>query len=673
VRISHGGRICGPRLLVVFSLIFTGFISTNAAADTARLPDLAAYDCATLNARAAYEVRHIGQVIKGRYSEWDAIYTGDQTQLVCLSLLKPRARQLSRDEAKDFLSASLGVGALLASHAPADAVLAGPTADPAAIKPEPLLRLDPRSADTSTDDQPKPADLPPRAALPMTSPAAGIPSVAPQPMTENKPPATMGVDDRTPITATDATPWNTVGYLAIDYPNGEKFRCTATAVSPYVVLTAGHCILNMSRGGYVTQVKFYPGQYQASVSTPPMTPFGVKSDYAYLQTTQAWVDISSKDSYPISEIKNDMGVIGFKTPFTHTDTFMPILFGSTRVPVMNAGYPAYYHDTYSLGLYAQSGPENGDIDYQRANHVRAFTIDASGGNSGGPLLILDPQTNREALVGVLTFGRELDDRAGGPWYDSWDQPLITSWMAWTPDVGWDPGTSGFMHVAAVQPGRMVTAQSYVRFYNPSDTDGTVEVLLLDPDSGFTLGAWRSPTIRSGAELQFSVKDMETAISSALTKPAVYSLVVRPTFQGLFQHVLWQMGQNTLSNLSTCGSNAWNNAPYRLIGVHSSLLNDAYPSTVVIQNTGFRTEAFTIGIYDARDGAKLGNYTTAKINGNGQVSVAVAEMEKAAGITPAGTMYHYVLKSEQTWDAILQHFVKSTTNNAVEDLTAVCSF
>ena len=91
----------------------------------------------------------------------------------------------------------------------------------------------------------------------------------------------------------------------------------------YVVLTAGHCIHNSTRGGYVTSARFYPGQYQANLGDTVQRPYGSKADVAALQTTDTWTQISGSDSYPVTDYTSDMAAIEFKTPFTFTDTFMP--------------------------------------------------------------------------------------------------------------------------------------------------------------------------------------------------------------------------------------------------------------------------------------------------------------------------------------------------------------
>ncbi|MES2308914.1 MAG: hypothetical protein V4507_08650, partial [Verrucomicrobiota bacterium] len=49
------------------------------------------------------------------------------------------------------------------------------------------------------------------------------------------------------------------------------------------------------------------------------------------------------------------------------------------------------------------------------------------GDSGSPFFYVDPITSQAAMVGTLSYGDDLDDSAGGPWYDSWNKSLLESW------------------------------------------------------------------------------------------------------------------------------------------------------------------------------------------------------------------------------------------------------
>ncbi len=215
------------------------------------------------------------------------------------------------------------------------------------------------------------------------------------------------------------------------------------------------------------------------------------------------------------------------------------------------------------------------------------------------------------------------------------------------------------------------SQSFLRLYNTGTTAGTATVSLYDSVSGQSLGQWTSPSVPGGAEQQYFIGDIESALPAGATKPTYYSASVEAKFSGFLQHVLWRSSNGTLTNLSTC-STAVTADPMKLGGVHSSLLNADYPSQVVINNTG--TTALNgplLSLYDARNGTKLGTYTAANIAPNSQAVVPVAVFETQAGVTPGDGMYHYVIKADAPFTGFLQHLVLNTKAGVVTDMTTAC--
>jgi hypothetical protein len=225
-------------------------------------------------------------------------------------------------------------------------------------------------------------------------------------------------------------------------------------------------------------------------------------------------------------------------------------------------------------------------------------------------------------------------------------------------------------VGAVFSTGQTSSQSFVRIYNGDSSANTVAVTLADFGTGQVLGQWISPSIPGGAEQQFDIKTIESALGP-ITKPYYYSMNVQSNFAGYFQHVLWKPSDGTLTNLSTCASGV-TAAATTLVGVHSSLLNYAYPSTVVVNNTGAQATGVTLGIYDARDGTKLGVYTTSSIPAGGSQILPMSSMESAIGRTPSGSMYHYVLKTESVFTGFLQHLVSNLQAGVTTDMTTECA-
>ncbi len=679
----YGRTQCGRRLTaaIFFATTFTAY-SSLAAQTVPRLPDLTAYDCSAVSQATAATTLHIGQVVNGTYNEWYESYVtvNGQQRLACLSLIRPTSRQLGSHETAAFLTASYAVGAPNAGSEDVARAAAASTVDVETIEnvqPEPMKHV--REPAASAEGTPKTAagenETPP---LPASkkfdgSESAASPSFSKSPALASEDtarPNAAGTDERTAVTATQNYPWNTVAYLQVAYPGGANYRCTATIISPYTVLTAGHCVHNRTRGGYITSARVYPGQSQPSLgSNQAIRPYGVKSDVSSVQTTQEWTQISGNDTYPTTDYRHDFAAIEFTTPFTHTSTFMPVLYGSVTTPVTAAGYPAVVQGGSNFGLYADTDAETSRSASTKKSHVREFAVDASGGNSGGPFIYTNPTTGQSYLVGSLSYGDELDDRAGGPWYDSWNYELLNSWVSWRPGRESIAGSTTGLRVASVYGSQQHNFVSYLRFYNDGATAGTVDVTLADYATGNILGTWRSPSLAARSSRQFSIAEIEDDTNVPFEKAATYSVSIRPTFSGSFQNALWSNLTGSLSNLSTCSQPSASSG-HLIMNFHSSLLDNGYPSVMIVHNTSAAAAQPQFTIVDAATGASLGTFSLGVMAGNTQKVLTAAQIEAAAGISPNGR-YHYNIRAEGTFDGYMQHLLNNQNVHLVTDMTANC--
>jgi hypothetical protein len=236
-------------------------------------------------------------------------------------------------------------------------------------------------------------------------------------------------------------------------------------------------------------------------------------------------------------------------------------------------------------------------------------------------------------------------------------------------VGAAPSVS--LRAAAIFSSNQADAQSFFRFYNSGTTSGTVTVLLYDVVSGALLTSWISPSIPPGAAPQVAISTIESDATAAFNIPPFYSLALRSSINGSFQHILYRPAHATLTNLSTCdtGTPA---APSRVTNVHSSLLNDSFPSSVVIYNTGVAAASAVLRVSAASDGSNLGVYTTAMIPPSGQFMLEMAVIEQALGFSPSPNLYHYNVKIENAFTGLLQHLVNNNGIGLTVDMTTVCN-
>jgi len=93
--------------------------------------------------------------------------------------------------------------------------------------------------------------------------------------------------------------------------------------------------------------------------------------------------------------------------------------------------------------------------------------------------------------------------------------------------------------------------------------------------------------------------------------------------------------------------------------------------VVVSNTGSAATTVTLGIYESKSGAKLGNWITTSIPVSGQVNLSRSRIDWAAKILPssgASAVYQYKVIAESTFTGFLQHLVTNKQAGGITDMT-----
>ena len=346
--------------------------------------------------------------------------------------------------------------------------------------------------------------------------------------------------------------------------------------------------------------------------------------------------------------------------------------------------------TSTTGTVAVGGTQSGsietgsDVDWFRVSLTAgtSYRIDlrgsaSSGGTLSDPFLALR-NSSGTLLVDDDDSGTGLDSQltytptASGTYYIA-ASAFSTSTGTYTVAVTNTSGVStSSLRSGAIFSTAQSGSQSFLRFYNSGATAGTVTATLYDNVTGLSRGQWTSPSIPAGAELQYDIATVETGAGVTGTRPSYYALSLQSGFAGYFQHVLFRPTDGTLTNLSTCAAGVTAD-PTKLSGVHSTIIGAyGFPSTIVVTNTGTAAAAAALGIYDARDGTKLGTYTTAAISANGEAVLSIASIEAGINLNPSAGMGHYVVKFDSTYTGYLQHLVTNVGKGVVTDMTTACA-
>lgn len=205
-------------------------------------------------------------------------------------------------------------------------------------------------------------------------------------------------------------------------------------------------------------------------------------------------------------------------------------------------------------------------------------------------------------------------------------------------------------------------RSYLRIDNPSPLSGWYEISFVS-DRGQALGA-ATGSIAAGAARQIDAAQaaVQAGIALGAGQAKVLSAVVRLGFDGLVQHVQWDGG--AIVNFPAGSAEA---VATTLFQVQTSRLT-AYPSTLIIANTGAAPAAAKLTLRDTSSGAALAVWTSQAIAAGGSVAIAMSTVEREAGWTPGEGTAQVTVALDPAFNGVLRHVVENAAVAVATDLT-----
>jgi hypothetical protein len=218
-----------------------------------------------------------------------------------------------------------------------------------------------------------------------------------------------------------------------------------------------------------------------------------------------------------------------------------------------------------------------------------------------------------------------------------------------------------------------TTISFLRFHNAAtDASSPVAVTVLDGTTGNRLGVW-SLTVPSRASIQVGIRNIEYDAAPRIVPSAsmpTYTLYVDSPMIGHVQHVLWNPGGGSITNLTGC-LNGVSADTRTMINVHTSLVQ-SYPSYLVVHNTGATTSPVRLEVQDSRNGLVLGSYTAvAGLAPLATATVNVSGAIEALGLRPATDQNHVNLVLDPNFTGFAQHLVVNQLAQLISNMTAKC--
>lgn len=194
-----------------------------------------------------------------------------------------------------------------------------------------------------------------------------------------------GSDGRGQVSST-TRPYNTVGYLNMNFTDGYGSRGSAFMVAPNVAITAGHMVYSEEHGT-ADNGTLAPGRNSSG------TPYGTATVKQFIAPTMWAENHDTNYDWAIlilyENIGYDSGWVGYRWYHDYS--------ACVNLPVEITGYPKYVNNgsTVQYNPFAMKGSITSATDSRLW-----YTIDTSGGNSGGPIWGADDWY----VVGVHTNG-----------------------------------------------------------------------------------------------------------------------------------------------------------------------------------------------------------------------------------------------------------------------------
>jgi V8-like Glu-specific endopeptidase len=207
------------------------------------------------------------------------------------------------------------------------------------------------------------------------------------------PEAVFGDDDRVALANTASIPWRSICHLLIERQDGRSSFGTAWFAGPRLLITAGHCILAHSHGGWATNITVVPGSNGAY---PP--PFGSFQAVAK-EVHPAWRD-QADERYDVGFLQLSDSVIGSKLGW-----FGVSVIDDNQASELLVNIGGYPDDKKRGTLWCNAGRITGTEPY-----FFRYMIDTHAGESGAPVFWYG-QGGQRIAVAVHTYS-EMSNNKG---------------------------------------------------------------------------------------------------------------------------------------------------------------------------------------------------------------------------------------------------------------------
>lgn len=231
----------------------------------------------------------------------------------------------------------------------------------------------------------------------------------------------FGADDRVRVGNTLTWPYAPIGRLWMNFGGGNEASCSGVMISPYHVLTAGHCINGVNGGGWANDIAFSAAQdrtflYDAVNNTnfrrSELQFFG-ESSWSYARSYTAWTQ-SDDYNWDLAVVTLDRRIGDHTGWFGYGYNSDDSAYNSTAT---TAGYPGdLTPNEYDMWTDSGNARNNSITTHQ----LRTTDIDIWPGQSGSPVWYGGQITH-----GIVSHQSYTDNNGNGV-FDAGDVPLYNA-------------------------------------------------------------------------------------------------------------------------------------------------------------------------------------------------------------------------------------------------------
>ena len=211
--------------------------------------------------------------------------------------------------------------------------------------------------------------------------------------------------------------------------------------------------------------------------------------------------------------------------------------------------------------------------------------------------------------------------------------------------------------------------SFLRIHNFQPYAEDVRVTFVDDETEDIFGTFEK-NIPQYASVQLEMNDIEADLGINTSGRSTYTAIVNSSFAGYLQHVIWNPGGASLTNVTSCLGGLSSNQT-RLINVHTDRVAAGYPSYIYIHNGGYDVDRAELNVYESATGESIGAVSVSDIAPATTVVIDALDILDEIGYSPGEGDFHFNLVLRSGFDGSIAHIVNNEGAGVLTNMSDKC--